>query len=315
MNKKVLANYENLCVGLGLKVDEVGGAMYGVVDGFTVSAVALDSRYPYLLTISIAARTEGTPVTAAQLKEVNKSCAGMASLKCEQQYVFRAVVKSHNKQDKLAENFKDTLQTLIAFLKNSGYVNCCQASGKIGETTVCYINQAYLLLCDEVYSQNAQTINMNQEFKAQKKENVLAGAAGALIGALIGGASIVLISQLGYVAAISGVLMGILTVKGYELMGGKLSSKGIIISVVMMLIVPCLADMVDWAIIIAREFEVDFFLAFQNVIPVLEENNMMGDYAGNLAKLYLYTAIGAVPMIYQTMKNQKTAGRVYQLGK
>ena len=314
MNKKVLENYERLCEGIGLKVDPESGVMYGVVEGYTVTVLALDGRYPYLLTVSMSDRTEGTVLTSAELKEANKSCAGMKSLVCEQQYVFRAMVKNNGNQEKLAQNLKETVQALTGLLKGHGYVNCCQASGKMGETSACFVKQTCMLLCDEVYAQTAQSINMQQEEKTQKKENVLAGAAGALIGALIGGAAIVIISQLGYIAAISGIIMGIFTLKGYELLGGKLSTKGIVVSIVFLVLVPWFADMIDWAIVIARDLEVDFFLAFQNVIPVLEASEMMSDYIGNLAKLYLFTAIGAVPTIYQNVKNQKMAGRIYKIG-
>ena len=60
----------------------------------------------------------------------------------------------------------------------------------------------------------------------------MGGVVGALIGSLLGAASIILLSQLGYVAAISGVIMAVCALKGYELLGGKLTKKGVIISAV-----------------------------------------------------------------------------------
>lgn len=41
--------------------------------------------------------------------------------------------------------------------------------------------------------------------KAEKKENMVGGVVGALIGSVIGALCIVLLSQPGYVAALSGV--------------------------------------------------------------------------------------------------------------
>ena len=61
----------------------------------------------------------------------------------------------------------------------------------------------------------------------EKKENVITGIVGALIGAAIGGASIVLLTQLGFIASISGLILAVCTLKGYELLGGKLSTKKI----------------------------------------------------------------------------------------
>ena len=43
----------------------------------------------------------------------------------------------------------------------------------------------------------------------RSKESVLAGTVGAFIGALIGGGCIILLSQLGYIASVSGVVLEI----------------------------------------------------------------------------------------------------------
>lgn len=41
---------------------------------------------------------------------------------------------------------------------------------------------------------------------------------GALLGSLVGVVSIIIFSQLGYVAALSGVIMAVCTLKGYEML-------------------------------------------------------------------------------------------------
>ena len=57
--------------------------------------------------------------------------------------------------------------------------------------------------------------------------------------------------QLGYVAAISGAIMAVCALKGYELLGGKLTKKGVIISVVIMIVMTYVGDRVDWAITVS----------------------------------------------------------------
>lgn len=61
----------------------------------------------------------------------------------------------------------------------------------------------------------------------KKRENIVAGAVGAFLGAMLGGACIVMLGQLGYVAALSGMVMAVCALKGYELLGGRLSVKGV----------------------------------------------------------------------------------------
>lgn len=129
-----------------------------------------------------------------------------------------------------------------------------------------------------------------------KSENVMTGVVGALIGAVLGGASIILLSQLGFVASISGVILAVCTLKGYELLGGRLSKRGIVISCVLMAVMPYIADRLDWAIVIAQTFAdegVTLGMAFAAVHNVIAENDMVADYFSSLAMVYLFVVIGA----------------------
>lgn len=129
-----------------------------------------------------------------------------------------------------------------------------------------------------------------------KPENVLTGVVGALIGAVLGGASIVLLSQLGFVASVSGLILAVCTLKGYELLGGQLTKRGIIISCLLMAITPYIADRIDWAIVIAQAFADDgvtLGMAFAAVHEVIAESDMLGDYFLSLGMIYLFVIIGA----------------------
>ena len=145
------------------------------------------------------------------------------------------------------------------------------------------------------------------EKPAGKPENVVAGTVGALIGSAIGAAAIILLSQLGYVAAISGLILAICTLKGYELLGGKLSTKGIIISLVLIVVVPYLADRLDWAIVLVNEIPgVSLGEAFQAIPELVEEELIASeDYIGTLVKLYLFVALGAFSTIFTAFKSKK----------
>ena len=137
----------------------------------------------------------------------------------------------------------------------------------------------------------------------QKKENVVTGFVGALIGALIGGGCIILLSQLGYVASLSGLVLAVCTLKGYELLAGNLSGKGIAISIALMLVTPYIADRIDWAIVIMQEwaaYQVTFAQAFAVIPELLKEGAIeMSVYIQNLLMIYGFSALGA----FATLKN------------
>ena len=140
----------------------------------------------------------------------------------------------------------------------------------------------------------------------QKQENVIGGIVGAFLGAFIGGASIILIGMLGYIASVSGLILAVCTLKGYELLGGKLSGKGIVISILFMLATPYIADRIDWAIVIMQEFAdygVTFAEGFAAVPELLKDGSIeMGEYIKNLLMIYGFCVLGAFATLRSTLK-------------
>lgn len=139
-----------------------------------------------------------------------------------------------------------------------------------------------------------------------KQENVIGGIVGAFLGAFIGGASIILIGMLGYIASVSGLILSVCTLKGYELLGGKLSCKGIVISILFMLATPYIADRIDWAIVIMQEFAdygVTFAEGFAAVPELLKDGSIeMREYIKNLLMIYGFCVLGAFATLRSTLK-------------
>lgn len=140
----------------------------------------------------------------------------------------------------------------------------------------------------------------------EKRENIVAGVVGAFLGSLIGVACVVIIGQLGYVASISGLIMAVCALKGYELLGGTLSRKGAAISMVLILAMTYFAHQLSWAIALAEamEGELGIWESFR-AIPQLLKSGMLerAPYWGDLAMLYLFTLLGAVPTVINGLKN------------
>ena len=135
-----------------------------------------------------------------------------------------------------------------------------------------------------------------------KENRTVLGLVGALIGGLLGGAAIVLIGQLGYVASISGVVLAFCTLKGYELLNNGLDKKGILISILVMLAVPYLADRVSWALAIVEELGATFEEAFAVVHDVVAEFDLQADYWKELLMIYGFTALGAFGTVKKFIK-------------
>ncbi len=132
----------------------------------------------------------------------------------------------------------------------------------------------------------------------KRPENVVAGIVGAFLGSLLGVVCTVVIGQLGYVASVSGLVMAVGALKGYELLAGRLSKKGAVISSVLILVMTWLAHRLGWAIAVASQVNVGIFDCFK-IVPSMVKTGMIEStaYWGDLAMLYLFTLLGAVPTI------------------
>lgn len=144
------------------------------------------------------------------------------------------------------------------------------------------------------------------EITVAPRENVLLGTIGALIGSLLGVASIVLFFQMDRVASISGLILAFCTLKGYEMLGKKLSNMGIVISIVIMLAAPMLAFVLDGAISLAQELDLSFIDAFKLCIELIKSGKVtVGDIFERVGMVYLFAALGGVGTIITAFKANK----------
>lgn len=140
---------------------------------------------------------------------------------------------------------------------------------------------------------------VNNNIKEVKNENVFLGLIGGLIGSLAGVASIVLLSRIGFVASIAGLVMAICTIKLYEKFAGSISKKGIIICIVITLLMTLLAENISFAWQVVRELDAkgykgDFFDIFFNLYKYMGEGYFNNStYFTNLGLVYLFNIIGA----------------------
>lgn len=217
---------------------------------------------------------------------------------------------------KTKEKLVAGLDTVTDFLKENHYQTVCQFCGTSEAPIDTYsIGGLPVIACSACFKKQNEAMLASLHEQNQKKENWLAGIVGAFIGSLIGVGVIILLGQLGYVAALSGIAMAVCALKGYELLGGKLSNKGIIGSVLIMVIMVYLGNRIDWSISVANYYtDVDYFYAFRILPDLLREGYLeASQYYGNLALVYLFTAIGAIPTILSVIRDRKNSRESYKM--
>lgn len=279
MNKSQMAKLAAAAGVNGLMYDPNAEGVFGNVQGYTVTIMPnANNRVYYMLSLSVSRMGMApNPADFKPLEKMNKVLSGCTV----QRFRVNFLVKLSGNKDKMAEALHSALDTLITFLRTNGYTNCCEHCGRPEGVDAYTVSGNAYLLCEPCFGQVSEAAAQQNQTKMQKQEQVLPGIVGALIGSLIGAVVIVIVGQLGYVAAVSGLVMAICTLKGYEMLGKKLGTPGIIISCVLMLLMIFLAYQADWSITAAQFYETDFFTAFRAMMDLIKEGYVdSGDYFG-----------------------------------
>lgn len=311
MNKKFKEKYIAMAQQAGFVFDEESETVSGHYNDYNIVVFCQNANAPGMISLRVSAvRPDGeiTKEEKQQLKSENNQISGIF------QNGSNVIINMKNSND-LQSIIIPALDTFTNFLKMSGFTNCCQMCGKTVDTESYYVSGGVLNICPDCSVSVQQNNTLNTTKKKHKKENVVGGIVGALLGSLLGVLCIVLLGQLGYVAAISGIIMAVCTIKGYELLGGKISTKGIVISCIIMVLMTYIGDRVDWAVVICREYETSQIFAAFNAVPyfIHEGAIAIGSYIGNLLILYVFVIIGALPTIIAAVKNNKVADKIFRI--
>lgn len=298
-----------------LNFDARSATVHGCYNGFSVSISQVGNTFQISVSVK---RGDAAPdinelrAFAGQHKKYINSVSAAV-------YKLRFSITSITVKGTIKNKLRPALEIVTSGLNQMGYENCCQVCGASERVGTYYVRTDSARLCENCYRDYSIENDNIKLAEAQKPENIVGGIVGALLGSLIGGVAIVAIGQLGYVAALSGIIMGVCALKGYEMLGGKLSKLGMVISSVIMLAVVLLSHHIDWSIAFMREFnsigyDINIFDSFRLVIELLKSGDLApGDYLPNLILLLAFTALGAVPTFMNSIKAKKSLNVCYSL--
>ena len=318
MNKKKKVEvYQEAAMSSGLRYDEANDLFHGVRDGFDFIAYHTDENHPFAMVLHTAAKSaDGSVLDKKVIKAFEKSSKSIGYLG-QKNMDIRVTVQATAKN--LKEAMNECIMATTSFLRANGYSPCCDLCGQSVETGAQKMGGEYYHMCPDCETKMRSDAALKAQQSSQKKENIVGGIVGALLGSLLGALSILVLSQLGYVAALSGAIMAVCVLKGYEMLGGKLTKKAIVISVIIMILMTYFGDRVDWAIILFRdagggEAGFNIFECYRLVSYALAEDIIdVGSYVANLFLLYLFVALGAVPAIRSKLKEKKEEGIIIRL--
>lgn len=299
MKNKSKELFVALAMETGLRFSEEHGALWGELQGYPVVIYVPNENYPNIFQAVFGGTLHGGTMDKQDTKELRKSVKGITRVEATATSVS-VVFRASN-----AGNAASILNTMANGLRQKGFTRGCQHCGKDVPTVGANVAGAYLSLCDECFGTLRGQMEVSHGQYQARRESVAAGIVGALLGSLVGAAAIVLVSRLGYVASVTGLVMAVCTLLGYEKLGGKLTKKGVVICSVIMLAMTYVANQIDWAILVMQEVGITFFEAYQSISLLLDYEAIEASvYWGNLALVYVFLLLGAVPMIISKLRNQ-----------
>ena len=167
---------------------------------------------------------------------------------------------------------------------------------------------------------------MNNSQQTPVQENVAAGLVGAFLFGLAGGIVWVLLSLVGFFAALSGFVGVICAVKGYEIFAKKLSVKGVVFSVIIAFLILVLAWYLCLSLDILNAYKEWYAAGEVDVVPTygqcvqiapifLTDPEVAVSYFVNLGLGLLFALIGCFSYIrnlVHTLKAEKAAAEAQQ---
>lgn len=300
MDANTIAYFRELSGVTGLFYSEEAESLTGVANGYRVTIAINNVTYQ----LSLSVRANGMLPTTDLLKEIVN---GSEAVKDAVMEGNRLVVSVKGvMKNALTKNIVDAINSVTEKLKQYGYEDVCEYCGVARQDIAPYnIGGKIYQTCPDCIPTATATVNAQIE-QRKANEKVGFGIVGAILGSLIGVLVIVLIGQLGYVAVAGGLVMGLTTLKGYELFAKNMSNKGIIISSIIMLIMVYVAERIEWAIEVFKVYSdenISMLEAFLYTPEVIRYSDATGQFIGSLVMLYIFTAVGVFGVVRATARS------------
>lgn len=189
-------------------------------------------------------------------------------------------VKSMEQDDK--ENLAILTSELSSKCMEYGIRNCCSRCKNVLPLRAAAVDGNPVLLCENCFKQETGMAGA----QGMQKENIVLGFIGAVLGALLGTVLWVVIGMVGFIAGIAGYAIVFCAMKGYEILGKKLSRKGIIICILLSCLMIVGAEYVSLGLTIYKELGDLYFISmgesFALIPAFLEESEVVAGVGKDL---------------------------------
>ena len=227
-NLRILAEKYNLeVIDEQLSFLETIEAVKGEIKNYYVS-ILVDLR-DYIVKINIDKKTERSKINNL-LDELKKEFRGIKKAQVKKNYI--EIILHEGNSKKVSEDIEKIVDRMIDFLEKEGTVSCCGFCGispeevEVRATQVIKNESEIHYLCENCHNEKLKELEKDKKEMASVKENYILGFLGSLLGASVGGILWVIIGVLGYIAAVSVIVILLGGILGYTLFTKKMGVIG-----------------------------------------------------------------------------------------
>lgn len=290
--------YEKFCEKTGLKRLNKTSSCYGTYGNHLVYMYATSNYYTQLK-FSLDCDKD-------QILNFNEELKSLKNVKFVEYKENILIVNLNIVINRLSySKLADVLDQIVKIIDKYNCKDICEVSGREDNLNIYVNNGSMQILNDEVANELIQADLQDKSMEDAKDENVLMGILGSFLGAILGGiVGIILFVYLERIAAISGLVIGFLSIIGYAKFSKKYSYKGLIIAFIMSIVSIFVSFYISIALAIAIEFKENVFYVL-GILPELISEGFLDDFKlKTLIFKYFTFAIIGVLIVAFSYKNK-----------
>ena len=218
-------------IGFGLDQQTVTG--YRKVDGFCFTVRIDVNRKMYTVSVPCAVHREEDARNmnaafqqfAAERKKTVKSAF----------YDGRQISICYQSKEltiNIIDGTKEAVDACMYYIRQYSAVPICPVCGRAIDTNIYAVENAVNAMCGDCFLNAQRKVSDSSSSEQRRVENVPLGIVGAILGGLAGAVLWVLFSLMGRIVIIAGALSALAGYLLYKKLAGKISKKGLILSLV-----------------------------------------------------------------------------------
>lgn len=188
----------------------------------------------------------------------------------------------------ILQGVNDAVNFIMYCVNQFECVPCCSKCGKFDVVDVYSVENSVSALCAECYGTLQSKITEDIVRESATRTNYPMGILGAILGSLAGAVVWLLFSLMGFIGYIAGFISGFGGIMGYKWLGKKISTGGIVISIIISFVFLFLAMYLAVGIDLYNQFKAEglvelYGLTFKDALDFIPDAVQLdSEYAGTL---------------------------------